>query len=165
MACHIELKWQKQTCPCVIFTQPLYTQLVRLQDCTRSKGKKFGPSLMLCVLHDLDNISFSTETTYSVPVKHSPIVAHTVTSKLHLELSCSVCGLPYDIKHNFLQSWHKTGSDIRDISQSCRVVDSPCLEVLKWCVDVAPRTWFTGGLGSARLMTGLDGLKGLLQSE
>jgi len=45
------------------------------------------------------------------------------------------------------------------------VVDSPSLRYLKhmlmWCVG----TWFSGGLGSTRLMVGLGDLKDLLQSK
>ncbi|KAK4828345.1 LOW QUALITY PROTEIN: hypothetical protein QYF61_026006 [Mycteria americana] len=45
------------------------------------------------------------------------------------------------------------------------VVESPSLEVFKRRVDVVLGTWFSGGLGSARLTVGLDDLKDLFQPK
>jgi len=45
------------------------------------------------------------------------------------------------------------------------VVESPSLEAFKRRVDMGLGTWFSGKLGSVRLMVGLHDLKGLFQPK
>jgi len=45
-----------------------------------------------------------------------------------------------------------------------KAVESSSLEIFKRHVDRVLGTWFSGGLGSVRLMVGLEDLKGLFQT-
>lgn len=119
IACHTELKWQKQTCPCAIFTQPLYTELVKLQDCICSKLNKFGLSYFVCFTwfrqHSLQERNH---------IFHSCKALHTISLYSCFKITLNFFSVPmiFFMTSNtqFLQSWHKAGSDITDTSQSSK---------------------------------------------